>query len=238
MATQGPAPAYILSIKHRNDLKYDVGFSVRGELVTLRLSRHTAHRFLRHNTEGTVGLLRWRGRRMLEWRPVGASTAKRRRRGREQTRRAVRTNGQLSAFMSYPHAAAEDADWLAAVLESANIFVWRDLRQLLPGDALRARLLAEIRDADCFVPLLDQAYVDSEWCVRELAAAHDASVLVTPVRFGFAELRIPPAVRDILDDDLGEPLVLDLTEAYVEDRLGELAERMWRHKAAHGAPRS
>lgn len=223
MGRHGPEPAHIEAIHPLYTLKVDVIFAVRDQQVRVRLDRRTADRFQRHNAVGTTGLLTWKGRRMVKWQPVGTPTQ---RRSKRVASTLDRQSGIHRSFISYPGAAAADARWVAQVLVNAGIDVWLDEQQLVAGDSLPDRIVNSIRSSQSFVPIVDQAYLNSDWCARELHAAADAGIPVVPVKFSFEKLVVPRRLRDVYEILLGDPLMVDLRRADAEDQLLALAKRL------------
>lgn len=225
MGKQGPEPAHIVAIHPLYTLKTDVIFSVRGREVRVRLDRRTANRFVKFNGVGTVGLLTWKRRRMVKWQPTG--TPKRTPSKRKARARQIAA-GSHTAFISYPSVAAADARWVADVLQAAGITVWMDEQGIEPGDSLPERITKAIKESDSFVPIVDQDYLNSRWCMKELEIAAEANVPVAPVKISFDELIVSPGLRDLYERKLGDPLMLDLRRADAEDRLLALADKLAR----------
>jgi len=158
---------------------------------------------------------------MAKWQPVGPPSPIRR-----AAKARKRSAGPHTSFISYPMIATEDAQWVADVLGRAGIARWMAEHELEASDSLPANISTAIRQADSFVPIVDQGYLDSQWCIRELEIAADAQVQVAPVQFSFGKLTVPPHLRDIYETALGDPLMLDLRRAGAEDRLVALGDKL------------
>lgn len=222
MRKRGPAPAHIAAIHPLYTLKTDVIFSVRGESVRVRLDRRTAKRFLKRNTINAVGLLTWKRRRMVKWQPVrpAAHLPNIQQAAHGQTIRSHRS------FLSYSTIASADARWVESVFQASGIIVWFAEHELEAGDSLPKHISTAITEADSLVPIVDQNYLDSQWCANELRIAVAGGIPVAPVKFSFDELSVPPELRSIYEQDLGDPLMLDLRRGDVEDRLQAFAQKL------------
>ncbi len=228
MAKQGPSPAAVVGINPRHDLKYDITFSVRGELVQLTMGRRLGNRFTKQNVVGSSGLLTWKRRSLVDWQPVPVAPPTRstgpiglRGRQRKPQGRPARI------FVSYSHEAPEDAEWVATAFESAGANVWRDTIRLRAGASLPDSIAEGIGSSDVFVPLIDEAWLQSEWCLRELRLAKQHGTRVVPIQIHFGKFSPPNAVQSLLVD-LGDPVVLNLRRADAADRLLELADELAR----------
>ena len=220
-AKRGPSPASVTGIHPRHDLKLDVMFAVRGQTVRLTLRRRLGKKFMKHNTVGGTGLLTWKRRKILDWRPqrvphpfppVGSAPA-------------PVTDGTARVFVSYPHGSAEDAHWVANAFHAAGVPVWIDESNLQPGDSLPTSIEQGIKNATAFVPLIDEAWIASEWCITELEIARTNGVRVVPMRLDHGRFSVPRNVRQALQS-VGEPVALDLRRADANQRLINLARQL------------
>lgn len=77
-------------------------------------------------------------------------------------------------FISYALIDAEWAEWIAVVLESYGFSVFVGARDLRPGDDFILKLNEAIHEADIFIPILSDAYVNSLYCKAEFSTAYNA----------------------------------------------------------------
>jgi hypothetical protein len=220
---RGPSTAWVVGIHPRPDLKLDVMFAVRGQTVRLKLRRRLGKKFMKYNIVGSTGLLTWKRKKILDWRPlpVTQSTGVN---APIDLALAPAASGRAHVFISYPHGSAEDAGWVASAFKAAGVPVWVDESSIAPGDSLPTRIEEGIKGATVFVPLIDAAWIASEWCITELEIARANKVRVVPMRLEPGRFNVPPNVRQALKD-VGEPLALDLRRADANQRLMNLARQ-------------
>jgi hypothetical protein len=106
-------------------------------------------------------------------------------------------------FISYSHADKQAAHALAHALETAELNVWIDERELRVGDSIVEAISRAIADVDFFLPLVSTEAMKSPWCRKELQLAmtrslerDDHRIKVLPVRLGDVEM--PHELRDLL----------------------------------------
>jgi hypothetical protein len=218
---RGPTPASVAEIHPRHDLELDVVFAVRGRTVRLTLHHRSGKEFMRYNTVGSAGLLTWKRRKVLDWLPLPASQST----GMSAPAGSAFATGGARVFVSYPLDAAEDAAWVARAFQAAGVPVWIDETNLAPGDSLPASIEEGIKSATVFVPLIDDAWIASEWCVTELKIARINGVRVVPMRIDHGRFNVPPDVRQALRA-VGEPLTVNLRRADANQRLMDLASEL------------
>ena len=87
----------------------------------------------------------------------------------------------IKIFISYSH---QDADACAriddAFAKQGNFDVWYD-KGLVPGEVYRRRIASVIRDADCFIILLSNSSVTSEWVIDEVEYAKKLRKKIIPI---------------------------------------------------------
>lgn len=165
---------------------------------------------------------------MVQWQPVGSRQPKRSRAHRARPDTRVRSGGptNFDVFLSYSHRAARDAEWVNGVLAGAGLRVWVDERGLSTGLSLPAQIEEAIAGAKYFVPLVDDEYLASEWCLREFQLAGKHKTPVMPINLNFGGIRIPARLQRVFELELGEPLMLDLRRSDAEENLWRFATSM------------
>lgn len=184
-----------------------VTFLVNGKPRKLKLSSSQAVRFIvneRHR-EGETGRLSWFLGHLCSW------TADKPAEGHER-----------KVFLSYAHEEQPLAQYIANLFRSQGLEVWLDDSAIEAGKSLPAQVQNGIEGADRFVPLISQAYVASEWCVRELEVAKDTSTQVVPIQVTEGEVFIPEHLRRLLDE-VGDPVFVDLQAREGADQVRRLA---------------
>lgn len=87
----------------------------------------------------------------------------------------------IKIFISYSH---QDADACAriddAFAKQGNFDVWYD-KGLVPGEVYRRKIAGVIREADCFIILLSNASVTSEWVLDEVEYAKKLRKKIIPI---------------------------------------------------------
>lgn len=74
-------------------------------------------------------------------------------------------------FISHSHTDRDFVERLAEDLTKRGISVWYDKWELLPGDSLRERIAAGIRQSSFFAPVISTASQGSKWVSKELDEA-------------------------------------------------------------------
>ena len=87
----------------------------------------------------------------------------------------------IKIFISYSH---QDADACAriddAFAKQGNFDVWYD-KGLVPGEVYRRKIAGVIREADCFIILLSNSSVTSEWVLDEVEYAKKLRKKIIPI---------------------------------------------------------
>lgn len=188
-------------------------FESRGQRIKIHLKKRQAQRFVEEYSEGDTGYLEYAGDRMMSWRLASAG---------EPLRRAT----GISVFLSYSHQWAEDAAYIAQVFRTHGLEVWLDVDQLRVGDRLNKEIVRAIKSSDYFVPLLSPEYLASPWCIKEFDMAAGEGVSVLPIKVSEGRLAFPPHLKQLYDQQLGEPVFLDIRGQDPSARLRELAAQM------------
>jgi len=135
----------------------------------------------------------------------------------------------MPVFISYSHRDKEFVDQLAGHLIKNNVYVWIDRWELSPGDSLLQRIQDFLRDASALIVVLSEAFVESEWCKKELSFGlvrelEERRVVVIPVLL--KDCAIPPFLKEKLyadfrtDFDSGLRDVLKAVAKHTSDSLG------------------
>jgi hypothetical protein len=101
-----------------------------------------------------------------------------------------------------------------------------DERDIEPGDSLDENIIDMIEHADYFIPILSENYFRSAWCREEFELAVNLGVRIIPIRASRGDVYMPPAIRRLYQEQLGDPLHIDLNQVKLRERLAKLAERM------------
>jgi hypothetical protein len=188
-------------------------FEARGNPIEVKLSKRQAKSFVTKNSEGETGHLVYAGKDLVSWEKVSAE-------------KPIRPKTDLNIFISYAHEWSDDAAYISQVFQTHGLNVWLDTGQVRTGDKLGNSVLKGIKGSDYFVALLSAEYFVSTWCIRELEAAADNDIKVLPIKVSEGKLSIPPHLRQLYEDKLGEPVFLDIRKRDPSIKLGELAEQM------------
>jgi hypothetical protein len=125
----------------------------------------------------------------------------------------------MAIFISYSHQDKEFVDRLAVRLTEERVHVWLDRVELRIGDSLTQRIEAALQSASAVLVVLSSAFVESDWCRRELTAGlvrelEEHRVLVLPLFI--QDCQVPLFLRDKLRADFRlefEQGFADLTRA-------------------------
>jgi hypothetical protein len=188
-------------------------FEAQGEPIEVKLSKRQAKQFVKTFSEGDTGHLVYAGKDLVSWEKISSD-------------RPVRPSTHIALFLSYAHEWSDDAKYIAQVFQSHGLDVWIDTGELRVGDKLTDRVQEAIRKADYFVPLLSPDYFSSPWCIRELEKAADEGVKLIPVKVSEGELTLPPHLKNLYEERLGEPVFLDIRKRDPSLKLAEVAEQM------------
>jgi len=131
-----------------------------------------------------------------------------------------------TVFISYAHEWAEDAEYLAQYFQQAGLSVWFDKTQIRTGDRLTNKIKEAIQRSTFFMPLLSPEYWISEWCIQEFELAANAGLKIMPVKVSAGELIMPPHIRRLYREQLGEPVFLDMRGRNPVAKLRDLAQQM------------
>ena len=188
-------------------------FEVRGEPVQVKLSKRQAKLFAERHGEGETGHLVWSGKDLVSWEPASAE-------------RPLRAKSEVRVFLSDAHEWSAEAEYIAQVLRTHGLDVGLDASRLRTGDRLGDAVLRAIDRADFVVALLAPEYFASPWCMRELEAAADKGKALRPIKVSEGKLALPPHLRRLYEDRLGEPVYLDIHHRDPSARLAQLAEQL------------
>ncbi len=137
----------------------------------------------------------------------------------------------MSVFISYSHTDKRFVDLLAAALIRKRHHVWVDRFELRPVDSLIQRIQDAIEKAPALLVVLSKAFVNSEWCKKELATGlarelEEKRVVVVPLLIEDCE--IPLFLRDKLYADFRSSFkdglndVLEAIASVIADNQGRL----------------
>ena len=219
-AAKVTVPASILRIDIPNNVSQPilyntvVMFESRGKRIQIKLTPEQINNgFLDKYAVGDTGMLTYTKDRMYDW--VLPTPEK------------PMVNVQhKTVFISYSHQWGEDAEYIAQYFRQSGLNVWLDKAQLRVGDRLTDQIRNAIRNATYFMPLLSQDYWNSEWCIQEFELASELGIKFIPIKVSGGELVMPPHIRDIYRQKLGEPIFLDLRGRNPVGQLRELAREM------------
>lgn len=189
---------------------------VKGKRRKLKLTPGQAREFSENYSEGDVGRIACKGKRLLAFTPATAAAP-------------IRNKTGIRAFISYSHGndpESQMAEYVAEVLETSGIEPWLDKTELRPGQQLSSDLVKQIRKSDYFVPLLSKEYMTSEWCLREFETAAEARISMKPIKITKSRLVPPPYLKKLYKKTAGDPVYLDMTSRHAPQKLRELAEDM------------
>lgn len=215
-------PASILRIDIPNNISQPilyntiVMFESRGKRIQIKLAPEQINNgFLDKYVVGDTGMLTYAKDRMYDWVPP--------------TPAKPMVNVQhKTVFISYSHQWGEDAEYIAQYFRQSGLNVWLDKAQLRVGDRLTDQIKNAVRNTTYFVPLLSQDYWNSEWCIQEFELASQLNIKLIPIKVSDGELIMPPHIRNIYRQKLGEPIFLDLRGHNPVAQLRELAREMTR----------
>lgn len=207
-------------------LRYDVSFLAHDGRHDFNFRRRSGSKFAKQNQVGGVGVLVHTGKRFVDWTPVGSGVGRTFRRPRRPSGFRPR-----KVFLSYSSRHDTDGKWVHQVLSDVGHEVWHDVYDIAPGHALRTEIERGIRSSEVFVPLLDDDYVRSGWCLQELQMAVVAGVRVAPVTVETRPASFPPAIANIFHNVLGSPRLLDLRRSDVVNEMYRFA-----YNLGHGQP--
>ena len=188
-------------------------FEAQGQTIEVKLSKRQAKKFVKTYSEGETGHLAYAGKDLVSWETISPE-------------KPLRQRSNVRVFLSYAHEWSEDAEYISQVFSSHGLNVWLDKGALRTGDKLNKKVLEGIKDADYFLPLLSPEYFASPWCIRELEVAADEGVQVIPIKVSEGNLVLPPHLRQLYQERLGEPVFLDIRRRDPSTRLAELATQM------------
>jgi len=188
-------------------------FDSRGERIQLKLSSRQAREFARKYSEGDTGRLTYSLNRLIDWELPTPE-------------RPVADVRQVSVFISYSHQWTEDAEYLAQFFRAQGLSVWFDKNQLRVGDRLTGEITNAIRKTNYFMPVLAPEYWASDWCVKEFELAAASKIRMLPIKVSAGSLVMPPHIRQLYRDTLGEPIFLDLRGRNPIEQLKQLSAQM------------
>ena len=188
-------------------------FDSRGQRIQVKLSSKQAREFAKKYSEGDTGRLTYSLNRLIDWELPTPE-------------RPVADARQVSLFISYSHQWTEDAEYLAQFFRTQGLSVWFDKNQLRVGDRLTGEITNAIHKANYFMPVLAPEYWASDWCVKEFELAAASKVRMLPIKVSAGPLVMPPHVRQLYRDALGEPIFLDLRGRNPIEQLKQLSAQM------------
>jgi len=191
-----------------------VTFESRGKRIQIRLTPWQVNDgFADKHQVGDTGILTYAGDRMHEWKPPTPEAP-------------IVDARHRTVFISYAHEWAEDAEYLAQYFQQAGLSVWFDKTQIRTGDRLTNKIKEAIQQSTFFMPLLSPEYWISEWCIQEFELAANAGLKIMPVKVSAGELIMPPHIRRLYREQLGEPVFLDMRGRNPVAKLRDLAQQM------------
>src|SRR5258706_16385772 len=102
-----------------------------------------------------------------------------------------------NAFISYSHKDTAVAERVQTALEQQGIKVWRDEKEILPGENFVMKISAGLAASDTVIFLISPDAVHSNWIVEEYSTAVAISNGPTkPV------VIIPVLIKGVKDDDV------------------------------------
>ena len=188
-------------------------FDSRGQRIQLKLSSGQAREFAKKYSEGDTGRLTYSLDRLINWElPTPEHPAMDAR--------------HVSLFISYSHQWCEDAEYLAQFFRTQGLSVWFDKNQLRAGDRLTNEITNAIRKSQYFIPVLAPEYWASEWCVKEFELAAASKIKMLPIKVSAGPLAMPPHIRQLYRNALGEPIFLDLRGRNPIEQLQQITTQM------------
>jgi hypothetical protein len=188
-------------------------FESRGERIKIHLKKSQAKKFVDQFYEGDTGYLDYKGDRMYSWSPASAT-------------QPIGARSEVKVFISYSHDWTEDAKYITQVFKTNNLDVWLDEDQLRVGDKLNQEIINGIKNADVFVPLLSPEYFSSPWCIKEFELAVEKELQFIPIKVSDAALVFPPHLKKVFEEDLGNPIFLDIRKTNPAEKLREIANQI------------
>ncbi|MGD2026299.1 MAG: TIR domain-containing protein [Anaerolineales bacterium] len=190
-----------------------VMFESRGERIKIHLKKRQAKKFVDQYSEGDTGYLDFKGDRMYDWTLATAD-------------QPIGKPSDIKVFISYSHDWTEDAKYIAQVFETNNLQVWLDENQLRVGDKLNKEIINGIKNADYFIALLSSEYFSSPWCIKEFELAIEKGLKFIPIKVSVEALVLPPHLKRVFEQDLGNPIFLDIRKTNPAEKLREIAYQM------------
>lgn len=213
-------PATIIRVEKPNNITQPelfwtrVIFESRGKRIQIRLTPWQVNDgFADKYHVGDTGVLTYAGDRMYNWKPPTPEAP-------------IVDARHRTVFISYAHEWAEDAEYLAQYFQQAGLNVWFDKTQIRTGDRLTDKIKEAIQRSTFFMPLLSPEYWTSEWCIQEFELAANAGAKIMPVKVSAGELVMPPHIRRLYREQLGEPVFLDMRGRNPVAKLRDLAQQM------------
>ncbi len=161
--------------------------------------------------EADAGRLSYFGNRMIAWRSIHKS---------EETLPQI--------FLSYSRERTGEAEFVANILKSRGLRVWKDDEKLMAGDSLPQKIEKAILSSRTFLPLLSSEYIASKWCQKELQfACEKIPQDVLPIKITSERLFISSFVQESLDK-AGDPLYLDLNDKDSLETLRDICDNLLR----------
>jgi hypothetical protein len=188
-------------------------FDSRGHRIQLKLSGKQAREFQQKYSEGDTGRLTYYGDHLVAWELPSPE-------------HPVVDARHISLFISYSHQWCEDAEYLAQFFRTQGLTVWFDKNQLRAGDRLTNEITNAIRKSHYFIPVLAPEYWASEWCIKEFELAAASKIKLLPIKVSAGPLAIPPHIRQLYRNALGEPIFLDLRGRNPIEQLQQISAQM------------
>lgn len=159
--------------------------------------------------EADGGRLSYCGKRMIAWRSIHKSQ-----------------ENLPQIFLSYSRVRTEEAEFVANIMKSRGLRVWKDDEKLIAGDSLPQEIERAILSSRTFLPLLSSEYIASKWCQKELEFACEKMPQdVLPIKITSERLFIPSFVQKSLDK-AGDPLHLDLNNKDSLETLRDICDSL------------
>jgi hypothetical protein len=101
----------------------------------------------------------------------------------------------MPVFISYSHDDSEFVDHLAATIVKSRTNVWLDQWEINVGESMLQKVQQAISSASALLVVLSKAYVESEWCKKELNAGlmrelEEKRVIVLPLLIETCEIPV------------------------------------------------
>jgi hypothetical protein len=188
-------------------------FDAKGKRLKLKLKPRQFEGMSRDWAGGDVGHLTYAGKTLMRWKRASHDAP-------------LRKSTGVKVFISYAHAEAETAAYIAQTMRAHGLNVWLDTAELRTGSKLRKELVRVIRASNYFMPLLSGKYFASTWCMKEFELAAKSRIAFVPLKITDQNLAMPPHLEKIYHEALDEPVYLDVTRRDPTGRLKELAEQL------------